>query len=71
MRLSLKRETLAALSSDELAGVNGGSHACTVTHGPSIDQACPTPTLPVAICTAGLTQQTCITISPDVCIWTS
>ena len=56
MRLSLRRETLAALTSDELTAVNGGSHACTVTHGPSIDQACPTPTLPVAICAGGVTR---------------
>lgn len=50
--LSLKRETLAALSSDEMSGVVGGSHGCTIGHGPTIDETCPTPTLPVAICVA-------------------
>ena len=69
-RLSLKRETLTPLSPDEMTGVAGGSHLCTVTHGPSFDQACPTPTLPVNICVDEATQRTCITISPDVCIWT-
>jgi len=68
--LSLKRETLAALTSDEMSAVNGGSHLCGVTHGPSFDESCPTPTLPVNVCVAGATDQTCITISPDVCIWT-
>lgn len=50
--LSLKRETLTELTSAELDVVVGGSHscACTVTHGPSLDEPCPTPTLPVFDC---------------------
>ena len=56
MRLSLKRESLAALTPDEMSAVNGGSHAaCTVTHGPTLDESCPTPTLPVAICVGDVT----------------
>jgi hypothetical protein len=67
--LSLKRETLSVLGDDELSGIAGGSHIdCGITHGPSCDEACPT--LPVNPCLGGVTQQTCITISPDVCIWT-
>lgn len=46
--LSLKRESLAALTTDEMTGVAGGSHGCTVGHGPSFDQACPT--TPVNFC---------------------
>lgn len=68
-RLTLRRETLAPLSDTEMTSVNGGSHACGVTHGPSIDESCPTPTLPVAVCTGGLTDYGCPTISPDWCIW--
>ena len=65
MRLSLRRETLAALTSDELTVVNGGSHGCTIGHGPSIDEQCPT--LPVAVCTAAeFTARPCIT-DPFVC----
>ena len=55
--LSLKRETLAALSPDEMSGIVGGSHACTVGHGPTIDETCPTPTLPVAICVQEFTHE--------------
>ena len=62
-RLTLTRETLADLSSDEMADVVGGSHACTVGHGPSIDQSCPTPTLPVAICATGIVTQ----VTRDIC----
>lgn len=64
--LSLKRETLTALTGGELAGVNAGSHLCGVTHGPSFDQPCPTPTLPVNICVADLTLRVCPT-NPYVC----
>lgn len=49
--LSLKRETLSPLTSDELSAVAGGSHLCltdNVTHGPSIDESCNT--LPVYQC---------------------
>ncbi len=46
--LSLKRESLAVLSTDEMAGVAGGSHACGVTHTASFDVDCPT--LPVNVC---------------------
>jgi hypothetical protein len=46
--LSLQRETLADLTSDELGSVAGGSHACAVTHGPSIDETCFS--LPVTDC---------------------
>lgn len=65
-RLTLNREALTALTTDEMSSVNGGSHLCTVTHGPSIDQACPTPTLPVAICVADLTFRVCPT-NPRIC----
>lgn len=49
-KLSLKREALAPLTTDELVAVAGASHVCgvtdactdTVTHGPSVDQSCPT-----------------------------
>jgi len=67
-RLSLKRETLTPLSPDEMSAVNGGSHLCGVTHGPSFDEACPTPTLPVNLCVDGLTDRGCPTISPDMCV---
>ena len=69
-RLSLRRETLTVLTSDEMSGVAGGSHLCTVTHGASFDVACPIPTTPINECVNEVTQRTCITISPDVCIWT-
>jgi hypothetical protein len=69
--LSLKRETLADLTPGELAGIQGGSHVdCTVTHGASFDESCPTPTLPVNFCIDGLTDRGCLTISPDMCVWT-
>ncbi|HEV2890019.1 MAG TPA: hypothetical protein VGX28_06550 [Frankiaceae bacterium] len=49
--LSLRRETLAALTSDELTVVAGGSHLCAATdrctHA-SIDASCPT--VPLADC---------------------
>ena len=64
--LSLRRETLAALSSDEMSAVNGGSHLCTVTHGPSIDQTCPDLTLPVVLCVQDLTWRVCPT-NPYMC----
>lgn len=67
MRLSLKRDALTALTTDEMSSVNAGSHACTVGHGPSIDEPCPTPTLPVAICVADTTYNYCITLSPKWC----
>lgn len=66
--LSLKREALTELATSELAVVVGGSDLCTVGHGPSFDEACPT--TPIRNCLAGLTDRTCITISPDMCIWT-
>ena len=54
-KLSLKRETLTQLTTDQMAAVAGGSHACVtegctagVTHGPSFDVDCPT--LPVNHC---------------------
>ncbi len=48
--LFLKRETLTELSAVEMSAVAGGSHLCgltdncgeTLTHGPSLDQTCPT-----------------------------
>ena len=49
--LSLKRETLTALSDGDLAAVNGGSHLCAtdaLTHGASCEQSCPT--VPVNDC---------------------
>jgi hypothetical protein len=72
-RLSLRRETLAPLTTDEMVAVAGGSHLCavtdncgeTLTHGPTIDQTCPTPTLPVAICVGKYTSV--INISGQVC----
>ena len=54
-KLSLKRETLTQLTTDEMTAVAGGSHACVtdnctdrVTHGPSFDAQCPT--LPLNYC---------------------
>ena len=38
--LALKRESLTALSDSELAGVEGGSHLCTVGHGETFDTPC-------------------------------
>jgi len=72
-RLGLKRETLTPLTTDEMVSVAGGSHLCavtdncgeTLTHGPSIDQTCPSPTLPVAICVG--TYTSVIDISRQVC----
>ena len=53
--LSLKRESLAELSTDDLVSVAGGqalTHLCgptdRCTHGPSFDERCPT--LPVNDC---------------------
>ena len=47
--LSLKRETLTELTPGELGAVVGASHVgCTVTHGASLDEPCPT--LPVFVC---------------------
>lgn len=57
--LRLNRETLTALTSDELSSVAGGSHLCTVGHGPSFDQSCPTPTLPVNDCLADISRNMC------------
>ena len=70
--LSLKRETLAPLSSSEMTHVVGGSHFCavtdacadTITHGVTFD-ACPTPTLPVNVCVQNIT--TAIEISGVLC----
>lgn len=59
--LSLKRETLTELTTAELDIVVGGSHTCvcTVTHGPSLDEACPEPpTLPLFPCLSDLGCQT-------------
>jgi hypothetical protein len=47
-RLSLRRESLTALTDDELGAVAGGSHLCEVTHGASFDESCPT--VPVNAC---------------------
>ena len=55
-KLSLKRESLAELTSVELVNVAGGaqeiSHLCNPTdrcgHGPSFDERCPT--LPLYYC---------------------
>ena len=54
-KLSLKREALTQLTTEEMAAVAGGSHACVtegctagVTHGPSFDVSCPT--LPINDC---------------------
>ncbi len=38
--LSLRRESLAPLGDGELSAVNGGSHFCTVGHGPTFDTPC-------------------------------
>lgn len=74
-RLSLRRETLAPLTTDEMVAVAGGSHLCavtdncgeTVTHGPSIDQTCPNPTLPVVLCVTGPTSKLLAQITRDIC----
>ena len=54
-KLSLKRETLTPLTTDEMAAVAGGSHLCVteycttgVGHGPSFEYYCPT--LPLNEC---------------------
>lgn len=47
-RLSLRRETLTALTDGDLAAVAGGSHLCTGGPGTSIDAPCPT--LPLSPC---------------------
>ncbi|HEX8002711.1 MAG TPA: class I lanthipeptide [Mycobacteriales bacterium] len=64
--LSLKRETLTALSDDQMSSVQGGSHLCGVTHGPSFDQSCPTPTLPINECVQDMTIRVCPT-GPYMC----
>lgn len=51
--LTLRRESLAELTVDQLGVVVGGTHAgCAATdgctHGGSLDQACPT--TPVRVC---------------------
>ena len=47
--LSLKRDVLPDLTTDEMRGVAGGSHiGCGVTHGNASCDACPT--LPVNPC---------------------
>ncbi|HWL34689.1 MAG TPA: hypothetical protein VNQ77_00710 [Frankiaceae bacterium] len=52
--LRLRRETLAELTTDELYGVVGGTHAgCVATNDcthETIDYCQPTPTLPVRDC---------------------
>jgi hypothetical protein len=57
--LSLKRESLTELTTNELVSVNGGQQelthlGCNPTnecgHGPSFDERCPT--LPINVCTA-------------------
>ncbi len=65
-RLTLRRESLAPLTGDDLAAVAGGSHECptrpgceTLTHGPSLDEPCPTPTLPVLNCVRTLNPVEC------------
>lgn len=46
--LALRRETLSQLTDDDMYAVVGGSHDCptanctALTHGPSIDETCPT-----------------------------
>lgn len=63
--LSLKRETLSALTTEELVSVNGGQQELThvscnptnaCTHGPSFDQQCPT--TPVNYCISPLIAHT-------------
>jgi hypothetical protein len=53
--LSLKRETLAELSAAEMTSVAGGSHACPIGHGPSFDEPCEIPTLPLTPCVNEIT----------------
>jgi len=74
-RLGLRREALSPLTTEEMVSVAGGSHLCavtdncgeTLTHGPSIDQTCPSPTLPVAICVTGATSKLITQITRDIC----
>ncbi len=69
--LVLKRETLSELTASQMSVIAGGSHLCAtdgITHGMSCENACPT--VPFNVCIDGLTDRTCITISPDVCVWT-
>lgn len=55
-KLHLKREHLTELTTAEMSAVVGGSDLCwvtdvcadTLTHGPSLDEACPT--TPVYAC---------------------
>jgi hypothetical protein len=60
-RLTLRRESLAPLTGYELGAVAGGSHTCplsdTCTHGPSLDEACPT--VPVVVCARTLNPLSC------------
>jgi hypothetical protein len=51
--LALKRESLTALTGDELAVVVGGTHLCvtgTCGHGATFDTPCAIPTTPVNNC---------------------
>lgn len=57
--LALRRESLTPLGDGDLAAVNGGSHLCTVGHGPSFDTPCPTPTIPVNVCLGELSADIC------------
>lgn len=63
--LSLKREALSELSTGELRGVVGGTHAgCAATDDcthQSVDVACPVPTNPIAPCLS-LDRYTCACI---------
>lgn len=68
--LGLRREALAPLTTEDMNLVVGGSHACgitdycadTITHGPSIDQTCPS--VPVTYCLADIRNP----ISYHVCL---
>lgn len=63
-RLTLRRETLAALTSEELSGVAGGASAACPTHYPCATRQ---GTL-CYVCDLGdLTERTCLTVSPDLC----
>ena len=60
--LALKRETLSELTTTEMAGFAGGSHACVtegctnpVTHGTTFDVC---PTLPINDCLSPLIAHT-------------
>lgn len=69
--LSLRRETLAPLSVEDMTAVVGGSHTCpltdrcgdTITHGPSFDATCPS--APVTGCTGTQSQSP---VSRNVCL---